>query len=200
MGCTDFGSAGSGRCGRRRMGFVAQKSGNLHEVLEGEVYRSAQPSAAQLVEWTTAYGFRSVLNLRGPSDADWYQVEQKTAARLNLTHADFAMRDSEILTLDRAAALMALMEALPKPVLIHCKAGADRTGLAYRPCFWQVQVRARHWPRRRSRSATAMSRCPSSRGLAHGTKAGSSWSPHPASTADPSSAGGSLSVSNERQL
>lgn len=107
-----------------------QQSGNLHEVLEGKVYRSAQPSAAQLVEWTTAYGFRSVLNLRGPSDADWYRAEQKTAARLTLTHADFAMRDSEILTLDRAAALMALMEALPKPVLIHCKAGADRTGLA----------------------------------------------------------------------
>ena len=107
-----------------------QQNGNLHAVLEGEVYRSAQPSAAQLVERTAAYGFRSVLNLRGPSDADWYRAERQTAARLTLTHADFAMRDREILTPDRAAALMALMEALPKPVLIHCKAGADRTGLA----------------------------------------------------------------------
>ncbi|MFN3278664.1 MAG: tyrosine-protein phosphatase [Paracoccus hibiscisoli] len=107
-----------------------QHGGNLHAVLEGEVYRSAQPSAAQLEEWTAAHGFRSVLNLRGPSNATWYRAERQTAKRLNLTHADFAMRDSEILTPDRAAALMALMEALPKPVLIHCKAGADRTGLA----------------------------------------------------------------------
>lgn len=105
-------------------------SGNLHAVLEGTVYRSAQPSAALLETWTAAHGFRSVLNLRGPSDAGWYRAERETAARLNLTHADFAIRDSEILAPDRAAALMALMEALPKPLLIHCKAGADRTGLA----------------------------------------------------------------------
>ena len=30
----------------------------------------------------------------------------------------------------RAAALIALMERVEKPILIHCKDGADRTGLA----------------------------------------------------------------------
>ncbi|MFN3279568.1 MAG: tyrosine-protein phosphatase [Paracoccus hibiscisoli] len=105
-------------------------SGNLHAVLAGQVYRSAQPSAAQLVYWTDRHGFRSVLNLRGASDADWYRIERAAANRLHLRHADFAMRDSEVLTPERAAALIALLDRLPKPVLIHCKAGADRTGLA----------------------------------------------------------------------
>lgn len=107
-----------------------QQTGNLHAVLSGQVYRSAQPSDKQLSEWTAEYGFRSVLNLRGKSRADWYRTERDTAASLNLQHADFAMRDNEVLTPERAAELIALLNALPKPLLIHCKAGADRTGLA----------------------------------------------------------------------
>ena len=105
-------------------------SGNLHAVLAGEVYRSAQPSATQLTAWTVAHGFRSVLNLRGTSGVDWYRTKRATAERLNLQQADFAMRDSKVLEPDQAAALIALLDRLPKPVLIHCKAGADRTGLA----------------------------------------------------------------------
>lgn len=67
-------------------------TGNLHPVLAGQIYRSAQPSGAQPQDWTAAHGFRSVLNLRGASDADWYRIERATAARLH--HADFAMRAS----------------------------------------------------------------------------------------------------------
>ena len=107
-----------------------QHSGNLHAVVAGQVYRSAQPSEAQLTAWTAAHGIRSVLNLRGASDADWYRMERATAERLNLAHADFPMRDSKVLSPDRAAALISLLDSLPKPVLIHCKAGSDRTGLA----------------------------------------------------------------------
>lgn len=107
-----------------------QRTSNFHAVLAGQVYRSAQPSEAQLSGWTAAHGIRSVLNLRGESDAAWYRTERATADRLNLQHADFAMRDSEVLTPERAADLIALLDALPKPLLIHCKAGADRTGLA----------------------------------------------------------------------
>lgn len=101
---------------------------NLHPVLAGQIYRSAQPSGAQLQDWTAAHRFRSLLNLRGASDADWYRIERATAARLH--HADFAMRASQVLTPGRAATLMALLDSLPKPVLIHCMGGADRTGLA----------------------------------------------------------------------
>ncbi|WP_405404954.1 tyrosine-protein phosphatase [Paracoccus sp. Ld10] len=107
-----------------------QHTGNLHAVVAGQVYRSAQPSGQRLSTWTTAYGFRSVLNLRGQSDATWYRQERREARRLNLHHVDFAMSDDQQMTPARAADLISLLHALPKPLLIHCKAGADRTGLA----------------------------------------------------------------------
>lgn len=107
-----------------------QRSGNFHEVLAGELYRSAQPSVAQLGQWTAAEGLRSVVNLRGPSRAAWYRDERDMSRRLGLHHADFPMHDDEMLSAPDAARLVALLQNLPKPVLIHCKAGADRTGLA----------------------------------------------------------------------
>lgn len=104
--------------------------GNFHAVIAGTLYRSAQPDAADLARWQARHGLRSVLNLRGASDSGWYRDEVAASARLGLVHADFAMKDNAPLDPDRARALIALIDALPKPVLIHCKAGADRTGLA----------------------------------------------------------------------
>jgi protein tyrosine/serine phosphatase len=40
------------------------------------------------------------------------------------------MSASKQLTLDRTRQLIALLREAPKPILIHCQAGADRSGLA----------------------------------------------------------------------
>lgn len=108
-----------------------QLAGNFGTVVDGVAYRSNQPSSSQLIAYTKAHGIRSVINLRGASPgADWYDTEMATARSLNLVHYDFPMSDSEELSADRAKELVALMARAEKPVLIHCKAGADRTGLA----------------------------------------------------------------------
>ncbi|WP_209021305.1 tyrosine-protein phosphatase [Paracoccus ravus] len=107
-----------------------QANGNFHEVIKGELYRSAQPDGAQLADWAQKHGFRSVLNLRGASDQGWYVEEIATSQRLGLEHADFGMSAGKPLSQERADQLIALMHRLPKPLLIHCKQGADRTGLA----------------------------------------------------------------------
>lgn len=114
-------------------GYLAnlQMNGNFHPVVEGVAYRSAQPSAGDLDRWVTDTGIRSVINLRGEHvGSDWYDEELAASARLGIAHYDFGMSAGKALSQDRAAELVSLLRTAPKPVLIHCKSGADRTGLA----------------------------------------------------------------------
>lgn len=108
-----------------------QTSRNFHPVIAGEAYRSAQPVGDDLRNWVEETGIRSVVNLRGSHQgAPWYDAEIRTSQELGLPHYDFRMSASKGLDPQRAAELIALLRDAPKPVLIHCKAGADRTGLA----------------------------------------------------------------------
>lgn len=47
-----------------------------------------------------------------------------------MKHVDFGMSASKILSAERADELLAIMRDAPKPILVHCLSGADRTGLA----------------------------------------------------------------------
>lgn len=108
-----------------------QATGNLHPVVAGELYRAGQPTAGSLTRFAATLGIRSVINLRGAAPgADWYDTEVETARELGLFHADFAVSDKRILDQHDAERLIALMRDAPKPLLIHCRAGSDRTGLA----------------------------------------------------------------------
>lgn len=105
--------------------------GNFHEVVPGELYRSAQPDAQFLAWAKRTYGIKSVLNLRGPSmKADWYKTEIAASEALGMVHVDFRMSARRQLTDPEAKRLEGIMATLPKPLLIHCLSGADRTGLA----------------------------------------------------------------------
>lgn len=112
------------------IGFI-QSHGNFDAVLADQVYRSAQPSSAQLYKYAANYHIRSVLNLRGDSPgAAWYDDEIRASDNLGIHHYDFGMSASQSLTQSEAEALIALMSKAEKPLLIHCNWGADRTGLA----------------------------------------------------------------------
>jgi protein tyrosine/serine phosphatase len=50
--------------------------------------------------------------------------------RLGIRHIDFKMSASKQLPLEKVEMLIALMREAPKPLLVHCQGGADRTGLA----------------------------------------------------------------------
>jgi protein tyrosine/serine phosphatase len=121
-------AAGAGLCAY--LGYLSL-SGNFHPVLAGEVYRSAQVSKDDIADYQGTYGIRSILNLRGAAPGEaWYDEEVATSAALGLTHVDFAMNASVQLNEAEAGRLIAVMRGMPKPLLVHCRHGSDRTGLA----------------------------------------------------------------------
>jgi protein tyrosine/serine phosphatase len=104
---------------------------NFHAIVDGEAYRSAQSSADEIRAYRDKYHIATIINLRGEAHGrSWYDEEVRTAKDLGIRHIDFGMSARTKLTQDQALALIALMKSAPKPVLIHCQAGSDRSGLA----------------------------------------------------------------------
>ena len=104
---------------------------NFHAIVGGEAYRSAQPTADEIRAYRDQYHIATIINLRGESSGHpWYDAEVKAAKDLGIRHIDFGMSAHMKLTQDQALALIALMKSAPKPMLIHCQAGSDRSGLA----------------------------------------------------------------------
>jgi protein tyrosine/serine phosphatase len=108
---------------------MLQLTGNFHTVIPGQLYRSAQPTSAQLESYIKEYGIKTIVNLRGKADRDWYVDETAVASRLGVQHIDFGMSATKKLSVDRSMALIDIMKSAPKPILVHCLSGADRTGL-----------------------------------------------------------------------
>jgi protein tyrosine phosphatase (PTP) superfamily phosphohydrolase (DUF442 family) len=104
--------------------------GNLGVVDPGQVIRSAQPTT-ELLRLIRQYHLGSILNLRGGSPADWwYEAEVKTATESSVTYYDLPLNATRRPSRRELLMLIDLLERCTYPLLIHCKSGADRTGLA----------------------------------------------------------------------
>lgn len=104
-------------------------SGNHHTVAEGQLYRSAQLSGPGFSEQIDAHHIRSVLNLRGPHPAArWYQDEVAAARAHGVMHYDVGISAQEAIAPDKLEKILAVLRDAPKPILVHCRSGSDRTG------------------------------------------------------------------------
>ena len=111
-------------------GFYRWEEGNFHEVSPLQVYRSRQLTGTELGDVARRYGIKSILNLRGANHgSQWYVDEVDVTRRLGLQLYDYPISASRELSSDQVAALLAILRDAPKPLLIHCKSGADRTSL-----------------------------------------------------------------------
>jgi protein tyrosine phosphatase (PTP) superfamily phosphohydrolase (DUF442 family) len=108
-------------------GFLRAVWTNLAEIAPG-VYRANQPSPRQLAAYSKM-GIRSILNLRGAQPQSFYLLEEEACAALGLALHNARIKAQAI----PAAAFLELLdtfEQVERPVLMHCKSGADRTGIA----------------------------------------------------------------------
>ncbi len=116
-----------------------EETGNFHAVTKGVVYRSAQLDADELEEYIAKYNIRSILNLRGKKeDKSWYQEEERIAKQKGVVLISFRMSPRDVIPAKRINQIIDLMQNAPKPMLIHCKAGADRSGLV--AAIWKLVV------------------------------------------------------------
>ena len=105
-------------------------SGNFYEVAPG-VYRSHQLYSFDMPNFYKKYRFKTILNLRGAHpDKEWYKYEVKFCKEHNITLINFGFSDAKVQSIQKMQKLIEIIKKAKKPILIHCRAGADRTGLA----------------------------------------------------------------------
>lgn len=108
---------------------VLRKRWHNFEQVTFDVYRSNQPDYARLTAYQ-AIGVQSVLNLRGKTLKPDYALTQEACDALGLTH--YAVNGlSAHLAPDKAALMQVfeIFDTAERGILIHCRSGADRTGL-----------------------------------------------------------------------
>ncbi|WP_037261571.1 tyrosine-protein phosphatase [Roseivivax halodurans] len=99
---------------------------NFHEVAPG-VYRSNQPTHRRFRTYARM-GIKTVINLRGEDKYSYYLFEKEACDRLGLTLVDAKLMARQAVRADRIIAVIDAIRAAERPLVFHCKSGADRTG------------------------------------------------------------------------
>ena len=152
--------------------------GNRGVVDAGLVYREAQPvgDVAGLIRTAR---LASILNLRGGGPDDpWYAAEVEAARAAGVDFYDLPMSATKRPTRRELLTLLDVFSRCKYPLLIHCKSGSDRTGLAaglylmtrrgVPPRIGRGVLLAEPWPRPALRPRAAARAVPRVRRVARG--------------------------------
>lgn len=97
------------------------------EVVPG-VWRSNQPSPWRLKHLANR-GFKTVLNLRGEGQSGSYHLEHYFCEQYGLDLHSIRLSSRRPPPVDRLLRVVSVLSDAPRPLLLHCKSGADRAGL-----------------------------------------------------------------------
>jgi protein tyrosine phosphatase (PTP) superfamily phosphohydrolase (DUF442 family) len=103
----------------------------VHPVIQNKIYRSAQLSGTNLQKNIKKHQFKSIINLRGKDlKEEWYQTENKIAKNNNVNLYNVRLSAYKLPVSSEVDALVHILKTAEKPLLLHCQAGADRSGMA----------------------------------------------------------------------
>ena len=102
---------------------------NFHPVAEG-VYRSNHPSPGLIKRLRDRHGLQTIVSLRKADKTGQYLLEKEACDKLGVVLINRNISSRKLPRVDRVLEIKKIFEEAGKPVLIHCKSGADRAGLA----------------------------------------------------------------------
>lgn len=108
-------------------GILRYRWHNFAEIAPG-IYRSNHPNHERF-EAYAKLGVKTVLNLRGAGNIAHYNFEVESCEKLGLKLIDLPMSARSAPRRQLLLEIMDVLERLDAPTLMHCKSGADRTGL-----------------------------------------------------------------------
>lgn len=101
---------------------------NKHRVTQ-TLWRAGQPHPFQ-IRGLAKEGIRTIINLRGERDCASYYLEDRACKRHGLALVNIALESKRPPSREKIEELAQIFSKVTYPALMHCKSGADRTGLA----------------------------------------------------------------------
>lgn len=116
---------------------------NFHSVESGTLYRSKQLSQRRLEKYIKRLGLKTIINLRGSNPTrSWWQKEKAVTKKYGLKFYNLAMTARSLPSKKHLLKLLEIYKTAPRPILIHCYSGADRTGEA--AALWVLEHQKKH--------------------------------------------------------
>ncbi len=104
---------------------------NFHWIVPGEAARGAQAWGGFLGPFLGRHGIRALINLRGPNpNYGWWRSETRVSAARGVRHIDVMLDSRSLPTREMLVRLFDAFDAAPRPFLVKCSGGQDRTSLA----------------------------------------------------------------------
>ena len=107
---------------------------NRPELVADGVYRSAQPSPA-VIRKLAGQGFCTIVSLRGTGLNGTSLLAAEACRQTGLTLHCLKMKSRQAPSIDMIRQLTDIVGKARKPMLLHCKSGADRSGIAAAICL-----------------------------------------------------------------
>ena len=104
---------------------------NKHAVIPGRVYRTAQLTGPELLDFIAEKGIRTVINLRGVgTETEWFKAESRATHAANVNQEDITLSAKRLPPPAEVERLIEVLDRTEYPIVFHCQRGSDRTGLA----------------------------------------------------------------------